>query len=51
VVIVSGILYWFVVGLGWMVAVLSALTAQWLLARARPAAWSWRSNSPQEAEA
>jgi membrane-associated phospholipid phosphatase len=51
VVIVTGNHYWVDVGLGWMVAVLSALTAQWLLARARPEAWAWRSASPQEAEA
>jgi membrane-associated phospholipid phosphatase len=51
VVMVTGNHYWFDVALGWMVAVLSALTAQWLLARARPEAWAWRSSSPQEAEA
>jgi membrane-associated phospholipid phosphatase len=52
VVIVTGNHYWVDVGLGWMVAISSALIAQALLARARPHAWAWRSRfSPQEAEA
>ena len=52
VVIVTGNHYWFDVGLGWMVAISSALIAQALLARARPEAWAWRSRfSPREAEA
>jgi len=51
VVIVTGNHYWADVALGWGVAVLSALTAQWLLARARPGAWAWRSAAPREAEA
>jgi membrane-associated phospholipid phosphatase len=50
VVIVTANHYWFDVALGWMVAVLSALIASRLLARARPGAWSWRS-APREAEA
>jgi membrane-associated phospholipid phosphatase len=52
VVIVTGNHYWLDVGLGWMVAISSALVASRLLARARPEAWSWRSGAtPQEAEA
>jgi membrane-associated phospholipid phosphatase len=51
VVIVTGNHYWVDAALGAMVAALSALTAQWLLARARPEAWAWRSATPQEAEA
>ncbi len=52
VVIVTGNHYWFDVGLGWMVAIASALIAARLLARARPEAWAWRSRfSPQEIEA
>ena len=51
VVIVTANHYWFDVALGWLVAVSAAVTAQWLLARARPEAWSWRSGSPREAEA
>lgn len=51
VVIVTGNHYWVDVGLGWMVAVTSALVASRLLARARPEAWSWRSSSPREVEA
>ena len=43
VVIVTANHYWFDVALGWGVALTSAFTAQWLLARARPDAWSWRS--------
>src|ERR1044071_4372530 len=39
VVIVTGNHYWIDVGLGWMVAVTSALVAARLLARARPEAW------------
>jgi membrane-associated phospholipid phosphatase len=50
VVIVTANHYWVDVALGWMVAVTSAVIAQWLLARARPHAWSWRS-APQEIEA
>jgi membrane-associated phospholipid phosphatase len=50
VVVVTANHYWVDVGLGWMVAVTSALVAGRLLARARPEAWSWRSG-PQEAEA
>jgi membrane-associated phospholipid phosphatase len=50
VVIVTGNHYWADVALGWMVAVLSALIASRLLARARPEAWAWRSSS-REAEA
>jgi membrane-associated phospholipid phosphatase len=51
VTIVTGNHYWFDVGLGWMVAIVAALVASRLLARARPEAWSWRSGSPREAEA
>jgi membrane-associated phospholipid phosphatase len=51
VVIVTGNHYWVDAALGAAVAALSALTAQWLLARARPQAWAWRTGSPQEAEA
>lgn len=51
VVIVTGNHYWVDAAFGAMVAALSALTAQWLLARARPEAWAWRSATPQEAEA
>ena len=50
VVIVTGNHYWIDIGLGWMVAAVSALVASRLLARARPEAWAWRSG-PQEAEA
>src|SRR6476619_3547984 len=49
IVIVTGNHYWVDVGLGWMVAVTSALVASRLLARARPQAWAWRTSSPQEA--
>jgi membrane-associated phospholipid phosphatase len=51
VVIVTGNHYWIDVGLGWMVAITSALVASRLLARARPEAWGWRSRVPQEIEA
>jgi membrane-associated phospholipid phosphatase len=51
VVIVTGNHYWVDVALGWMVALVSALVAQRLLARARPEAWSWRVGSAREAEA
>jgi membrane-associated phospholipid phosphatase len=51
VVIVTGNHYWVDVGLGWMVAITSALVASRLLARARPEAWSWRSGAPQPQEA
>lgn len=51
VVIVTANHYWVDAALGAMVAVTSALVAQRLLARARPEAWSWRADSPQEAEA
>ena len=52
VVVITGNHYWVDVALGWGVAAASALVAQRLLARARPEAWAWRSNSsPQEAEA
>jgi len=51
VVIVTANHYWFDAVLGAMVAVTAALVAHRLLARARPEAWSWRSDSPQEAEA
>jgi membrane-associated phospholipid phosphatase len=51
VVIVTANHYWLDVGLGWMVAVTSALVAHRLLARARPEAWSWRAGRAQEAEA
>jgi membrane-associated phospholipid phosphatase len=51
VVIVTGNHYWIDIGLGWMLAAISALVASRLLARARPEAWAWRSGSPREAEA
>jgi membrane-associated phospholipid phosphatase len=51
VVIVTANHYWVDAALGAMVAATAALVAQRLLARARPEAWSWRSGSPQEAEA
>lgn len=50
VVVVTANHYWIDVGLGWMVAAVSALVASRLLARARPEAWAWRSG-PREAEA
>jgi membrane-associated phospholipid phosphatase len=50
VVIVTGNHYWIDIGLGWMVAALSALVAHRLLARARPHAWAWR-YQPREAKA
>ncbi len=50
VVVVTGNHYWIDVGLGWMVAAVSALVASRLLARARPEAWAWRTG-PREAEA
>jgi membrane-associated phospholipid phosphatase len=51
VVIVTGNHYWVDVALGWAVAATAALIASRLLARARPEVWSWRSGTPQEAEA
>jgi membrane-associated phospholipid phosphatase len=48
VVIVTANHYWVDAALGWMVAIVSALVAQRLLARARPEAWSWRAGSPRE---
>ncbi len=51
VVIVTGNHFWIDVVLGAAVATTSALVAQRLLAPARPKAWSWRADSPQEAEA
>jgi membrane-associated phospholipid phosphatase len=51
VVIVTANHYWLDAALGAAVAAMSALVAQRLLARARPDAWSWRVDSPQEAEA
>ncbi len=51
VVLVTGNHYWVDIVLGWMVAIGAALIASQLLARARPAAWSWRVRAPQEAEA
>jgi membrane-associated phospholipid phosphatase len=51
VVIVTGNHYWLDIALGWGVAVLSALVASRLLARARPEAWSFRTPASQEAEA
>jgi membrane-associated phospholipid phosphatase len=50
VVIVTGNHFWVDVALGWMVAVISALVASRLLARAGPEAWSWPSRT-REAEA
>jgi hypothetical protein len=52
VVIVTANHYWADAVLGWTVAATSALVAHRLLARARPEAWAWRSDTaPQEAEA
>lgn len=52
VVVVTGNHYWVDIALGWMVAAVSALVAQRLLARARPEAWAWRYDPrPREAEA
>jgi membrane-associated phospholipid phosphatase len=53
VVVVTANHYWIDAALGAIVAATSAIVAHWLLARARPDAWSWRagSASPQEAEA
>lgn len=51
VVIVTANHFWFDAALGALVAATAALVAQWLLARARPEAWSWRAGSPREAEA
>ena len=51
VVIVTGNHYWVDVVLGWMVAMVAALVAHRLLARARPEAWAWRVGSTREAEA
>jgi membrane-associated phospholipid phosphatase len=48
VVVVTGNHYWFDAAAGAFVAALAALIAHRLLARARPAAWSWRT-APQEA--
>ena len=50
VVIVTGNHFWIDVVLGWMVAVVSALVASRLLARAGPESWSWPSRA-REAEA
>jgi membrane-associated phospholipid phosphatase len=50
VVIVTGNHYWVDAALGALVAGVSALVAQRLLARARPEAWSFRTPSPREAE-
>ncbi|HVC07816.1 MAG TPA: phosphatase PAP2 family protein [Solirubrobacterales bacterium] len=50
VVIVTANHFWTDAVLGWAVAVSSALVAARVLARARPDAWSWRSNSPREVE-
>jgi membrane-associated phospholipid phosphatase len=50
VVIVTGNHFWLDVVLGWMVAVVSALVASRLLARAGPESWSWPSHT-REAEA
>ncbi len=51
VVVVTGNHFWIDAALGAAVAVTSAVVAHRLLARARPDAWSWRTGSPQEAEA
>jgi membrane-associated phospholipid phosphatase len=52
VVIVTANHYWVDAALGWMVAVVSALVASRLLARARPEAWSFRVGAARrEAEA
>ena len=50
VVIVTANHYWIDAALGAVVAAAAALAAQRLLARARPEAWSWRTD-PREAEA
>ncbi len=50
VVMVTGNHFWFDVVAGALVAGLSALTAQRLLARVRPEIWSWR-NAPRRARA
>jgi membrane-associated phospholipid phosphatase len=42
VVLVTGNHYWIDIALGWGVAMISALVASQLLARARPQAWAWR---------
>jgi membrane-associated phospholipid phosphatase len=51
VVIVTANHYWLDAALGAAVAATAAVVAHRLLARARPEAWSWRSDSPQEVEA
>jgi membrane-associated phospholipid phosphatase len=51
VVIVTGNHYWLDIALGWGVAIVAALVASRVLARARPEAWSFRSPVAQEAEA
>ena len=50
VTIVTANHYWVDAVLGWMVALTAALVA-YRLARTRPAAWSFRVKSPQEAQA
>jgi membrane-associated phospholipid phosphatase len=49
VVIVTANHYWVDAALGWMVAIVSALVASRLLARARPEAWSFRAAPAREA--
>lgn len=51
VVVVTGNHYWIDVVLGWMVAGGSAAIAAYVLARARPEAWTFRVRSPRGAEA
>src|SRR6476659_5142810 len=48
VVIVTANHYWVDAALGWMVAIVSALVASRLLARARPEAWSFRVGGARE---
>jgi len=46
VVIVTANHYWVDAALGWIVAITAALIAQRLVARVRPAQWSWRVDRP-----
>jgi len=51
VTVVTANHYWVDAVLGWLVALTAAVVAHRLLARVRPEAWSWRTATPQEAEA
>jgi membrane-associated phospholipid phosphatase len=51
VVVVTANHFWIDAALGALVAAMSFYGATYLLARARPEAWAWRSPVPAEAEA